>query len=155
LVSPIHKPLSGETNMVTINKKELNDESVYPDEKVLKKILGRSYKAYCELLKLYDDNEMEYTWRYYRDGKAWLCKVQKKKRTIVWMSAWKGFMKVTIYVPEKYIDELYKLDISKEMIEKIRKTKNVGRSKPCIFEIRNKNILKDLNKVIQFKIIKK
>jgi hypothetical protein len=72
--------------METINKKELNDESVYPDEEILKAILGRSYNAYCILLRLYDDNEMEYTWRYYRDGKAWLCKVQKKKRTIVWMS---------------------------------------------------------------------
>jgi len=64
-------------------------------------------------------------------------------------------MKATIYIPEKYFDELYKLDISKDMIEKIRKTNNVGRSKPCIFEIHNKKVLKDLNKVIQFKIINK
>jgi hypothetical protein len=141
--------------METINKKELTDESIYPDEQVLKKVLGRSYNAYCELLKLYDESEMDYTWRYYRDGKAWLCKVQKKKRTIVWMSAWKGFMKATIYIPEKYFDELYKLDISKDTIERIRKTKNVGRSKPCIFEIRNMKVLRDLNKVIQFKIINK
>ena len=141
--------------METINKKELNDESVYPDEKILKAILGRSYNAYCKLLELFDANEMEYTWRYYRDGKAWLCKVQKKKRTIVWMSAWKGYMKATIYFPEKYINEIYKLDISEEMKDKIRKTKNTGKSKPCIFEIRNKKILEDINKVIQFKILTK
>ena len=141
--------------METINKKELSDESVYPDEAVLKKVLGRSYNAYCELLQLYNDNGMEYTWRYYKDGKAWLCKVQKKKRTIVWMSAWKGYMKATIYVPEKYFDELYKLPLANDTIEKIRKTDNVGRSKPCIFEIRNKSVLKDLDKVIQFKIINK
>ena len=95
---------------------------------------------------------MQYTWRYYKDGKAWLCKVQKKKRTIVWMSAWKGFMKATIYIPEKYFDQLYQLDISKEMMEKIKNTKNVGRSKPCIFEVRDEIIFKDINKVTQFKI---
>ena len=139
--------------METINKIELNDESAYPDEQVLKAILGRSYNAYCKLLRLYDDNEMEYEWRYYKDGKAWLCKVQKKKRTIVWMSAWKGYMQATVYFPEKYIDKIYTLDISEEMKEKIRKTKNTGRSKPCIFKIRNKSVLSDLNKVMQFKII--
>ena len=95
--------------METINKIELRDESVYPDEQLLKSILGRSYDAYCELLKLYDDNEMEIEWRYYKDGKAWLCKVQIKKRTIVWMSAWKGYMQATIYFPEKYIEEIYTL----------------------------------------------
>jgi hypothetical protein len=71
------------------------------------------------------------------------------------MSAWKGYMKATIYVPEKYFDELYELPLNEETIEKIRDTKNVGRSKPCIFEIRNKKVLKDLNELIQFKIIKK
>jgi len=106
-------------------------------------------------LKLYDDYEMEYTWRYYRDGRAWLCKVQKKKRTIVWMSAWKGYVKATIYFPEKYIDEIYRLDISEEMIHRIKNTKNTGKSKPCIFEIRNTAILKDIGKVIEFKIAAK
>ena len=28
------------------------------------------------------DNKVD-QWRYYKDGKAWLCKVQKKKKTIV------------------------------------------------------------------------
>ena len=141
--------------METINNIELNDKTVYPDEEVLKNILGKSYNAYSKLLKLYDDYEMEYSWRYYKDGKAWLCKVQKKKRTIVWMSAWKGYMQATIYFPEKYINEIYKLDISKEMIQKIKNTNNTGKSKPCIFEIRNTKILKDINKIIQFKIIAK
>lgn len=58
---------------------------------------------------------MEYTWRYYKDGKAWLCKVQKKRRTIVWMSAWKGYMQATVYVPGKFIEDIYSLDISEGM----------------------------------------
>lgn len=138
--------------MEAINKKELTDESVYPDEHLLKAVLGKSYKAYQKLLKLYDDNEMVYEWRYYKDGKAWLCKVQKKKRTIVWMSAWKGYMKAALYIPLRYIDDIYALDLSEETKEKIGDTKNVGKSKPCIFEIRNQKILSDFNKVMQFKI---
>ena len=95
---------------------------------------------------------MSYEWRYYRDGKAWLCKVQKKKRTIVWMSVWKGFLKAAIYFPEKYIEEVFKLAISEELKEKISSTKNVGKSKPCIFEIKDTKLFNDFEKVMNLKI---
>lgn len=138
--------------METINKIELKDENIYPDEKVLKSTIGKSYKFYSMLLELFKTYDMDPEWRYYKDGKAWLCKVQKKKRTIVWMSAWKGFMQATIYFPERYTEKVYELDIHEDIKEKIRSTKNVGKSKPCIFEIRNEDILKDFEKVMNLKI---
>jgi hypothetical protein len=141
--------------MDTTNTIKLTDENTFPDESVLKKVLGRSYNAYLELLKLYENYDLVYEWRYYRDGKAWLCKVQKKKKTIVWMSAWKGYMQATIFLPERYIDDILKLSISDGTKNKIMKTKNVGKSKPCIFEIKNKKALRDLEKVMKFKILTK
>ena len=138
--------------METINTIQLGDESIFPSESILKGMLGRSYRAYCVLLELFDQNEMTPEWRYYRDGKAWLCKVQKMKRTIVWMSAWKGFMKATIYVPLRHMDGVFALPISEDTKAHFRATKNVGQSKPCIFEVRNQKVLKDLNTVMQFKI---
>jgi hypothetical protein len=138
--------------MEQINNIELHDGNIYPDDNVLKNVLGKSFEAYSELLKLFDEYEMTYDWRYYKDGKAWLCKVQKKKRTIVWMSAWKGYMKATIYFPGKYVDELGRLDIAEETKQKILETNNVGKSKPCTFEIKNKGIIKDFSKVMEYKI---
>lgn len=141
--------------METINKIELNDENTYPDESVLKKVLGKSYNAYLELLTLYESNELVYEWRYYRDGKAWLCKVQHKKRTIVWMSAWTGYMQATIYFPERLINDIFKLSITEETKNRIKATKNVGKSRPCSFDIRNKSSLRDLEEVMKFKILSK
>jgi hypothetical protein len=141
--------------METINSIELRDEQVFPDEAVLEAILGKSYAAYRELLKLFGDNAMEPEWRYYKDGKAWLCKVQQKKRTIVWMSAWKGYMQATVYLPERHLEALLSLDISPEAKEKIRATENTGKSKPCIFEIRSKAVLPDFDKVMRFKMASK
>ncbi len=138
--------------METINSIELKDENVYPDETVLRKILGKSYKSYAKLLEIFDGDQMTREWRYYRDGKAWLCKVQKKKRTISWMSAWKGFMKATIYFPEKYLDKVLASGISEQMVQKIMATKNVGKSKPCIFEIRDDDILDDFEKTMKLKL---
>ena len=138
--------------METINTIQLGDESVFPDEDVLKSVLGRSHRAFCALIDLFDRNEMSHEWRYYRDGKAWLCKVQKKKRTILWMSAWQGFMKAVVYIPLKHMDDVYALPISDETKDRFRATKNVGQSKPCIFEVRNQKVLKDLDTVMQFKM---
>lgn len=141
--------------MDTINQIELRDESVYPGEEVLQRILGKSYPAYRDLLSLYGSHQLVHAWRYYHDGKAWLCKVQKGTRTIVWMSAWKGYMQATIYLPEKYVNGVYQLDIREERKEKIRQTKNTGRSKPCIFEIRDTDVLEDFEKVMEYKLIAK
>ncbi len=138
--------------METINNIELRDESIYPDENVLRSVLGKSYESYAMLLEIFNKNELVYEWRYYHDGKAWLCKVQKKKRTIVWMSAWKGYMQAAVYFPEKYIESVYQLDISEKMKQKIKLTKQVGKSKPCIFEVRDENILTDFSKVVKLKI---
>lgn len=138
--------------METINTIELNDEEQYPDAAVLKTVLEESFPVYEKLLTLFNDYDMHSEWRYYHDGKAWLCKVQKKKRTIVWMSAWKGFMQATIYLPARYLERVYEMDISEGSKERIRSTRNVGKSKPCIFEIRTEAIINDLEKVMRFKI---
>ncbi len=138
--------------METINAIELREENIYPDEQVLTSVLGNAYPAYTGLLQLYDRIGLNYEWRYYHDGKAWLCKVQFKKRTIVWMSAWKEFMQATIYFPEKYLELVWDADISASQKEKIRNTKNVGKSKPCTFELRDESVLADIEKIIQLKL---
>lgn len=138
--------------MEQINNLVLKDESVFPSEAVLEGVLGLSYRAYEELLKIYRDNGLSTEWRYYNDGKAWLCKVQKKKKTIVWMSAWKGYMKATIYFPLRLIENVYSSGISSENIERIKDTKNVGKSKPCMFDIHDSGDLADFTKVMHTKI---
>ena len=138
--------------MEQVNKTELGDENIYPDEKVLRKVLGISFNAYSRLLDIFNENGMTYEWRYYRDGKAWLCKVQKKKKTIIWMSAWKDFMKATIYFPDRYTESLYDLNIKEDKKEQITTTKKVGKSIPFMFEIKNEEVLNDLETVMKYKI---
>ena len=138
--------------MDTINTIELKDEEIYPDDAVLKTILGKAYSAYSALLKMYENNEMKYEWRYYKDGKSWLCKVQKKNKTILWMSVWKDFIQACIYCPERHIEDVLSMDISNEIKEKIKNTKNIGKSRPCIFEVRDIIILDDIEKIMNYKI---
>ena len=81
--------------MGIMNDFELKDESVYPEDEVLRSHLGDSYDSYCRLLELFAIYDLIYEWRYYHDVKKWLCKVQKGKRTIIWMCAKKAVRSAT------------------------------------------------------------
>jgi len=128
------------------------DPSAAPDEVRLERVLGASYEAYRGLLGIFEKHGLTYEWRYYSDGKAWLCKVRKAARTIVWMSAWHGFVKATLYFPQKYIDGIYDLDIPESEKEKARSAANVGKSKPCTYEIRDPDTLRTVETMIAYKV---
>jgi hypothetical protein len=138
--------------METTNNIELRDESIFPDEQVLRAVLEQSYDSYLELLELFIRHGMLHEWRYYRDGKAWLCKVHKKKKTIAWMSAWKGYLQATVYFSEKHAGRLFQLDLSDETKRKFESTRMVGKLKPCTFEIMDNSLLTDFEKVIRLKM---
>ncbi|MBN2050797.1 MAG: hypothetical protein JW760_10160 [Spirochaetales bacterium] len=59
----------------------------------------------------------------------------------------------TINTIELKDERVYTLDISDGVKEKIRSTGDVGRSKPCIFEIRDRSLMEDLEKVMLLKTL--
>ena len=138
--------------MEQINKVELKDPAIYPDSIVLMRVLGDSYEVYEAFLKLCRCMGMEYEWRYYIDGKAWLCKVQKKKKTIVWMSAWNEYIQATIYIPDKFVGELKGLELKEDIKSRILAVKRVGKSIPCMFELRAMDVLEEIKEVMLLKI---
>lgn len=133
-------------------EKQLIDPNVFPDESLLEAVLGEGYTVYRDLLDLFSKNEITFEWKYYYDGRLWLCKASKKKKTIVWMSAMKGCIRATIYFPEKYIDGIYHQELSEATKDMIKNTKNTGRSKGCTFEMRSKKVLQEFNVIMQYKL---
>ena len=75
--------------MSTVNPTMLlRDETVLPTNEVIKKVLGEElFGVYSGLITSFTSElDMEPQWRYYNDGKAWLCKVVYRKKTILWLS---------------------------------------------------------------------
>jgi hypothetical protein len=133
-------------------KPELRDADVFPDEEVLKSVLGRSYAAYSDLIKLAEELGLSLDWKFYNDVKNWLWRISLKKKTIVWMSAWKGFLKATVYFPEKYIKEVNNLTVRIKSDNHEIAIQKVGKSRAFIFEIRDQAVLDKLRLAIEVKI---
>jgi len=130
----------------------LREKEVPPTEEVLKKALKSSYGAYSELIeKITAPGGIEPVWNYYNDGKAWLCKMVFKKKTVFWLSVWDGFFKAGFYFTEKNSAGIMQLDIDNRIREEFRSHKPTGKLLPLPFRISKKDQLKDLMTVIEYK----
>ena len=79
-----------------MEKMLLREKEVSPNSNVLLNLLGDVFIPYEELEEKLVAKDLIYIWNYYNDGKAWLCKVQFKKKTVFWLSIWDGFFKLTL-----------------------------------------------------------
>lgn len=132
----------------------LKDPGVFPSNDVLRETLGDSiYKVLESFIETITSEEYGLVpeWRFYNDGKAWLCKAVYKKKTVLWLSVWKGSFKVSFFFTEKHLEGIAALDISETIKEEFAKAKPTGRLIPMIFDIRGKEQLEDLLKVVRHK----
>ena len=132
----------------------LKDPDVLPSANVLKNVLGNNaYEIYESFICTITGTNygLTYEWKYYNDGKSWLCKITQKKKTIHWLSVWEGCFKIAFYFTEKHLEGIAALDISEKIKEDFSKTKPVGRLLPMLFTICQKEQLDDLLKVVSFK----
>ncbi|MFN8211579.1 MAG: DUF3788 family protein [Bacteroidales bacterium] len=132
----------------------LRDPSVIPSAEIIEKALQGSYSAYTEMLGLLPGDKKGITpeWRYYNDGKAWLCKVVSGKKTIFWLSVWPGYFRVTFYFTEKTGAAIKELDIDASIKTEFQNNKHIGKLIPLTFRLSNKDQLSDLMKVVHYKI---
>ncbi len=129
----------------------LRDETVYPSAEELTRVLGQTYNAYLALQTQIQALQLNEEWRYYKDGKAWLCKVTYKTKTIFWLSVWDGFFKVGFYFAEKFRKEVEMLDISNNLIEKFRTGKSLGKLLPLTIDITENEQIEDVVKTALLK----
>lgn len=80
----------------------LRDKEQYPAGEILMNALSDSYASFSELMAMIAGTEYRLApeWNYYNDGKAWLCKVVYKKKTVFWLSVWDGYFQAAFYFTE-------------------------------------------------------
>ena len=132
----------------------LRDPQIFPTEDVLKNALEPdAYEVFASFMNVITSAEygLTYEWRYYNDGKSWLCKILHKKKTVMWLSVWNGFFKISFFFTEKHLEGIAALDIAENIKEDFCKAKPIGRLIPMLFNINNKKQFPDVLTVAAFK----
>lgn len=131
----------------------LRDQALFPTRTVLNNALNDVYSIYVTLMNTITQTEygLTHEWRFYNDGKSWLCKVSHKKKTVFWLSAWKGYIQIGFYFTEKHIEAIATLDINEKIKNDFLQTKPIGKLLPMIFKISQEEQLADLLQVVKLK----
>ena len=132
----------------------LREAEIVPTEEVLENVLGKDlFAIHKELHNILTSPEFNLNaeWNYYKDGKAWLCKVVNKKKTVFWLSAWEGFLKVGFYFTEKTKGGIGELTINEKIKSDFTQTKTIGKLIPLVLNIDAKEQFEDLKEIIRYK----
>lgn len=131
----------------------LNDKDEFPDDEVLSRYLGKTKTVWDSFMEFLNETYPSFSgqWRYYNDGKSWLYKLTKKKKTISWISVWNNMFKTTFYFPDKAEDLIVNSKLKKEYIDKFVNGKRYGKTRGLTVEIKKVSDLASTKKLIEIK----
>ncbi len=132
----------------------LNNPDLFPEREVIWAALGDDcYPVFEELMNVFSrpDAGMTITWKYYPDGKSWLCRIMYKKKTVCWLSVWEHYFKISFYFTEKHRSAVAGLGISCKIRDAFEQVSPVGKLVPMILEINSKEHINDVLKIIEFR----
>jgi hypothetical protein len=131
----------------------LREPEVLPTKEVLERVLGERFSVLNELIDIITkpENDLVLDWRYYKDGKAWLCKASYKKKTVFWLSVWTGFFKINFYFNQKNYLGVLDLNIAEEIKNNFIKKVDQGKFIPLSLNVFEKDQIKDILSIIHYK----
>lgn len=131
----------------------LKDEHIYPSDDVLEQHLQGAKPIWdaftARLTTELPDASLE--WRYYQDGKSWLCRLVRRKKTICWLSIWDQFFKTTFYFTAKCDHDIEGLPIGQAFKNAYRALPLKGKLKPITIEVRSTKALGDVLTLARYK----
>lgn len=116
----------------------LTDKDEYPDDEVLSRHLGGVKRMWDSFIESIQESHPSLSgeWRYYKDGKSWLYKVTRKKKTICWVSVCSGAFKTTFYFPARAEELITASKLTKEHIDQFVHGKRYGKIRGVTVAIR-------------------
>lgn len=127
-----------------MDKPCLNDKDEDPNDEVLNRHLGTAKRAWDSFHAFLKEDHPSFVteWRYYNDGKSWLCKVTQKKKTVCWVSVWDRLFKTTFYFPDRAEELIAASELEKEYVDQFVNGKKYGKIRGVTVEIKKPSDLK-------------
>ncbi len=131
----------------------LNDKDEYPDGEVLSRCLGEVKDTWDSFLALIADSYPSFSaeWRYYRDGKSWLYKITKKKKTVCWVSMYIRAFKVAFYFPDRAEELIVASRLKKAYVDQFLHGRRYGKTRGVTVTVRRPADLNAIRGLIEIK----
>jgi len=95
----------------------LTDRFTTPTDELIFSIIGEKRIFWQRILNYLHDNHSEISevWRFYDDGKCWLFRTLKKKKTIFWVGILENTFRVSFYLSDKAIPLIAQSDLTEKI----------------------------------------
>jgi hypothetical protein len=132
----------------------LSDKNQFPTEDVIFLHIGRTKTLWISFFEYIHSNHQDFTeeWRYYNDGKSWLMKIQRKAKTVFWLSVIKNSFRISFYFSDKASRAIAESNISEELKTQFRDGKSYGKIKGITIVFKNKKDIKYAKSLIDIKL---
>jgi len=112
----------------------LNDKTIKPNNDIVFSIIGDKSILWQQIISyLYDRHkDISEEWKYYNDGKSWLFRTLKKKKTIFWIRVLKGTFKVAFWFGDKAELIINQSDLSDDIKRDFEVAKKIVTMGRCI-----------------------
>jgi hypothetical protein len=132
----------------------LTDPNVHPSEDLIYPIIGENRIYWEQLLDHLYDNHFDITeeWRYYNDGKSWLYRALRKKKTIYWIGIIQDTFRISFLISDKAESLIDASDLSEKIKEGFRNAKKFKIGRYISIEMRSPEDYENVIKLVELKI---
>lgn len=140
--------------MAENEKMVLSDKSVIPTDDFIFSIIGERKVHWLRIMNYLSENypDASGTWNYYNDGKQWLFKFVRKKKTVFWSSILTDTFRITFYLGNKAEPIIENSDLPVSVKEEFKTAKRYGLIRPVTFIIRNESDVDNVLEMINIKV---
>jgi hypothetical protein len=106
----------------------LSDKSVIPTDDYIFSLIGERKILWQRILKyaIENYNDTAGSWNYYNDGKQWLFKLTRKKKTIFWAGILSDTFRITFYFGDKAEPLIAESELPQKIKEEFITAKKYG-----------------------------
>jgi hypothetical protein len=136
-----------------MEKLVLSDPSVFPDNDLIFGIIG-SKKALWQ--KLLDGVHESYPdaieqWNYYRDGKNWLFRMIRKKKTLFWIGVLEETFRITFYFGDKAEPLIEYSSLPQQMKQEFKTSKRFGHFRAISLKVEQDEDIENALKLVDIR----
>jgi hypothetical protein len=132
----------------------LSDKQIVPTDEYIFSIIGEKSILWNAIMNYLSENHKDIsgTWNYYNDGKRWLFKVVRKKKTIFWATVLEETFKITFYFGDKAEIMIVNSDIPQSVKDSFLNGKRYGKIRAISLEMNDLSDVEIVKKVVGIKI---
>ncbi len=140
--------------MAENEKTVLSDKSIVPTDDFIFSIIRERKVHWLRIMNYLSENypDASGTWNYYNDGKQWLFKYVRKKKTIFWASLLIDTFRITFYLGNKAESVIENSGLPVSIKEEFKTAKKYGLIRPVTLIIRNEEDVDNVLKMIVIKV---